>query len=163
MTKHTTEIIRRALDLVKPRFRLPLHHGEHGIAHWVRVWGNAEALCDYYHINPAVPCWFAFLHDSMRENENRDPDHGRRAARLAQFHSGLLELDSADLTALQYALSRHSDGHNTCPSIQVRICWDADRLDLGRCGIVPDPARLCTERAREMIPASYARSIRRAG
>jgi uncharacterized protein len=33
--------------------------------------------------------------------------------------------------------------------ITIQTCWDADRLDLGRVGIVPDPARLCTVAARD--------------
>ncbi len=27
-------------------------------------------------------------------------------------------------------------------------CWDADRLDLGRVGIMPEPSRLCTAAAK---------------
>jgi uncharacterized protein len=32
----------------------------------------------------------------------------------------------------------------------LAVCLDADRLDLGRVGIVPDPARLSTARARDI-------------
>ena len=31
----------------------------------------------------------------------------------------------------------------------LRACWDADRLDLWRVGIDPDPERLCTAHARK--------------
>ncbi len=31
----------------------------------------------------------------------------------------------------------------------LRACWDADRLDLWRVGIDPDPERLCTAPARK--------------
>ena len=30
----------------------------------------------------------------------------------------------------------------------VRTCWDADRLDLGRAFIKPDPRLMCTDPAR---------------
>ena len=45
--------------------------------------------------------------------------------------------------------------------ITVQTCWDADRLDLGRVGIRPDPRRLCTAAARNprMIEAAFARSL----
>jgi uncharacterized protein len=44
----------------------------------------------------------------------------------------------------------------------VLTCWDADRLDLGRVGIKPNPHRLCTAAARDpmMIEWAYKRSIR---
>ena len=29
-------------------------------------------------------------------------------------------------------------------------CFDADRLDLGRVGITPDPKKMATERGKEM-------------
>jgi len=32
-------------------------------------------------MNPVVLAWFAFLHDSQRHNDHRDPQHGQRAAR----------------------------------------------------------------------------------
>lgn len=38
----------------------------------------------------------------------------------------------------------NSDGHTT-----VLACWDADRLDLARVGIQPQPQRLCTGAARD--------------
>ena len=40
-------------------------------------------------------------------------------------------------------------------------CWDADRLDLLRVGIVPDPRRLCTPFARleETIDGACKRAM----
>jgi uncharacterized protein len=36
------------------------------------------------------------------------------------------------------------------PSLRtIQASWDADRLDLGRVGTTPDPARLCTAAARD--------------
>lgn len=161
MSKQTNQIIRKALDLVKPQFRLPLDHGYHGIAHWVRVWANAEMLCKYYNTDPDVPCWFAFLHDSQRHNEGRDPYHGERATWFALKHwrAGDIRLNADDLRALMVAMEGHSEGR-TQAFIKTRICWDADRLDLGRCDIRPDPGRLCTAYAREpeVIEAAFRRS-----
>jgi uncharacterized protein len=45
--------------------------------------------------------------------------------------------------------------------VTVLTCWDADRLDLGRVGIRPDPTYLCTAAARDtdMLTWSYRRSV----
>ena len=32
----------------------------------------------------------------------------------------------------------------------IDACFDADRLDLGRVGITPDPNRMATEKGKEM-------------
>ena len=48
--------------------------------------------------------------------------------------------------------TRHTDG-GTEADITIQTCRDADRLDLGRVGMMPEPAKLCTPAARtvEMI------------
>lgn len=49
---------------------------------------------------------------------------------------------------LREACIGHSDGHiKAVPTVQA--CWDADRLDLGRVGIIPTARYLCTDVARE--------------
>ena len=42
----------------------------------------------------------------------------------------------------------------------IGTCWDADRLDLGRVGVKPNPKLLSTERARSkaVIDWAYNRS-----
>jgi len=159
VTHETNTIIRRALDLVKPQFRLDLNHGQHGIKHWIRVWANAEYLSTIFHVDPTVPCWFAFLHDSQRFNEDKDEQHGYRASEFAHDNQKYIGLTRQQLGSLRVAMVRHSDGI-TVAGLETRICWDADRLDLGRVGIRPDPARLCTSIARQphVISAAWTRS-----
>jgi uncharacterized protein len=41
----------------------------------------------------------------------------------------------------------------------MQVCWDADRLDLGRVGIIPKPDRLCTNAARDILEWSHERAI----
>jgi uncharacterized protein len=146
----TVAIIHRALALVVPQFRLPLHHGWHGIDHWARVWVNARHLCRELRVDPTVPCWFAFLHDSQRCSEGSDFNHGQAAARFARHHHalGAIALDAAQLAHLESACTHHSDGRIAGPLIE-QICWDADRLDLARVGVSPDPRRLCTIIAKD--------------
>jgi hypothetical protein len=47
-------------------------------------------------------------------------------------------------TNIQYPIS------NIQSNPTLAVCLDADRLDLGRVGITPDPLRLSTATAREM-------------
>ena len=43
----------------------------------------------------------------------------------------------------------------------MQTCWDADRLDLGRVGIVPNPRYLCTPAAKSpaVIDWAHLRSV----
>ena len=96
---------------------------------------------------------FALFHDSRRENECRDPGHGERGARYAALLRGSAYDLSDDLfEKLQYACTWHTDQeHHDDPTIGT--CWDADRLDLGRVGIIPEPSFMSTGFAREIADA----------
>jgi uncharacterized protein len=60
---------------------------------------------------------------------------------------------------LCHACKLHSDGFITA-DLTVQACWDADRLDLGRVGVKPDPRYLCTSYAKrgDVIDRAYERS-----
>jgi uncharacterized protein len=136
-------------------------HGIHGVSHWARVLENGLRLAQANGADPAVVELFAVFHDARRFNEGRDPGHGRRGGELARTLRGAaFELAEAPFQLLYRACSGHTGGSSD-PDITVRTCWDADRLDLGRVGIPPDPRLLCTPaaREREMIAWAYARSI----
>jgi uncharacterized protein len=60
----------------------------------------------------------------------------------------IVELNDVEFEHLCEAMRLHSDGH-TESEPAIIACWDADRLDLGRVRITPDPRRLCTEYARD--------------
>jgi uncharacterized protein len=71
-----------------------------------------------------------------------------RAAQLAQTLRGKwFDVTDVEMELLIEALIHHSEGYIE-GDVTVRVCWDADRLDLGRVGIDPKPERLCTETAR---------------
>lgn len=125
-------------------------HGIHGAAHWARVHYHGLALAQETGVDPRIPALFSVIHDSQRQNEDHDPEHGLRAAEYAESlrGRGLLELDDVAFSQLQAACTGHSAGGTLAP-LAVQVCWDADRLDLGRVGIRPDPARLCTRAARQ--------------
>ena len=50
---------------------------------------------------------------------------------------------------LQEACRLHTTTHHTSnPTIDA--CFDADRLDLGRVGITPDPEEMATEKGKKL-------------
>ena len=137
------------------------HNGFHGFGHWMRVLHNGRLLADAENTNLKVVELFCLLHDTQRHNENVDPKHGHRAAQFAETLRGnWFELTDDEMDLLTEALTYHSDGY-TVGDITVKVCWDADRLDLGRVGIRPAPERLCTNTAKSpfVLEEAYQRSI----
>jgi uncharacterized protein len=122
--------------------------GCHGIPHWARVLENGMRLAEESGAVVEVVQLFAILHDCRRVNEHHDPEHGPRAAELALALRGeAFEMADEKLSLLYCACADHTD-ERTHPDITIQTCWDADRLDLGRVGIMPDPWYLSTEIAR---------------
>lgn len=122
----------------------------HGPDHWRRVERNGLLLATRSGADLEIVRLFALLHDSRRINENRDVGHGARAAEYAASLRGtLLQLSDERFELLHYACTWHTDGlHHENPTIGT--CWDADRLDLGRVGIIPDPEFMSTSFGREI-------------
>lgn len=137
------------------------HDGFHGSDHWLRVLQNSREIAAETGANLRVLELFAVLHDSRRENENHDPEHGHRAAAYAvELRGKWFDLADDEMDLLIEACRFHSDGMTQAdPTIQA--CWDADRLDLGRVGVRPDPLYLCTTYAQrpDVVEAAYLRSI----
>ena len=149
---------------VRLQYTLPWR-GIHGVDHWARVRETGLRLATHTGANPAVVELFAVLHDARRRNDGHDPGHGGRGADLAaKLRGTLVHLPDADFWLLRAACADHTKGL-IAADIAIQTCWDADRLDLGRVGIVPDPARLCTAAAREptMREWAYERSLRTDG
>jgi uncharacterized protein len=110
--------------------------------------------------NPQIVELFAILHDAKRINDGQDLGHGKRAAEFARsLHNSLIALPDEGIELLAFACEHHTAGL-TEANITVQTCWDADRLDLGRAGIKPNPRYLCTPAAQdpEMIKWAYRRS-----
>ena len=136
---------------------LPLH-GYHGVVHWARVLENGIRVASANGGDAEVVRLFALFHDSRRVNEDVDYGHGTRGGDLARALRGsLVHLDDARFDLLYEACALHTDGHTTGDPTLL-ACWDADRLDLGRVGIVPKPELLCTDMARELLPWAHDRA-----
>jgi uncharacterized protein len=129
-------------------------HGAHGSRHWARVRLHGLAIAERTRASARVVELFAFLHDARRRDEWSDPAHGRRSAELVrELGSRVLRISDEEVELLAYACHYHSDGRME-GEVTVQTCWDADRLDLGRVGITPDPERLCTDAARQLLCAN---------
>jgi uncharacterized protein len=155
------------LAAIRREYALPWN-GTHGVSHWGRVRENGLRLAETTGADRQVVELFAYLHDSKRRNERRDPGHGARAAEFVRTLQGsLIDLSEESLELLVYACTYHTDGL-TEAQVTVQTCWDADRLDLGRVGIRPQACYLCTPAAKDAdtIEWAFARSRqtrRRAG
>lgn len=159
---HSSQITPSLIGAIRSRYALDWR-GIHGASHWARVRLNGLKLAAHTGADTRVVELFAFLHDACRVDDGYDRDHGWRAMRFTETLLGThIFLPDRAFSQLLQACG----GHTVSPShhdITVQTCWDADRLDLGRVGIVPDPDRLGTDAARNqaMIDWAYRRSIRR--
>ena len=121
----------------------------HGIEHWDRVARNGELL-NVPEADMKVVLSFAYLHDVERDNDGYDEEHGPKAAKLVEeIHDTLLAfLDNKQIGLLKEACALHTTCHRTGnPTIDA--CFDSDRLDLTRVGIIPDPDRMATKEGAE--------------
>lgn len=122
----------------------------HGIDHWDRVARNGEAL----HVPGAdmeVVLCFAYLHDVERQSDAYDVEHGPKAAELIdQIRESVLGfLNDKQIGLLKDACTFHTTVPRTGnPTIDA--CFDADRLDLPRAYIIPDPDKMATKEGAEM-------------
>ena len=138
--------------LAKGRVR-PGGHWIHGPAHWLKVAQNGKTLAEATDgADASVAQMFGLLHDCERRNDEHDPQHGPRAAVFAQklFDQGKLPLTEPQLSLLKLACERHDLGE-VSDDPTLGVCWDADRLELPRVGIRPDPKFFSTAAGRRLI------------
>ena len=155
-TFNTAAIISEILE----DYALPIR-GDHGVAHWARVLDNGLRLAATTGANVEVVTLFALFHDSRRINEHTDFGHGHRGAEYASSLRGsLVHLDDAGFELLYEACRLHTDGL-TQGDVTLQACWDADRLDLGRVGITPEPGLLCSDAARDLLEWADERAVLR--
>lgn len=124
----------------------------HGLDHWHRVWKNALLLTGTSSdADMEVVALFCLFHDSMRFNDNQDPNHGIRGYRLwerfFQMHDDLERYFSDNQGELLLEACAEHDRGETTTDPTIAVCWDADRLDLHRVGIWPDARYMSTQEA----------------
>ncbi|MDY3555839.1 hypothetical protein R5W24_004985 [Gemmata sp. JC717] len=146
------------LTAILDGYVLPVR-GDHGIVHWARVLETGLRIAEATRADREVVTLFALLHDARRVNQDRDHGHGLRVGEFARSLRGeLIHLDDDRFELLFETCRLHTDGLTTGDRTLL-TCWDADRLDLGRIGISPDPRRLGTKAARNLLAWAHVRTV----
>lgn len=140
--------------------------GIHGPIHWMKVYRNCQDLhvMEYGKQASEKDDWFywcfSMLHDCCRASDYADPAHGIEAAKLVPTDGDPFNV------ALERAIKLHTMGQCMDADAElgyelIAICWDADRLELPRVNIVPDPKLMSTKagtaaaEAYHVPPAGY--------
>jgi uncharacterized protein len=143
------------------------HCSIHGPVHWRNVDDAGMLICRESTADLLVVRFFAYLHDARRLDDGSDCEHGpRSAARLGELPEHLDVLSAEQRELLAHAICRHTDG-DTTDEPTVGACWDADRLDLGRVGIIPSARYMSTQPGKDIAALGsrrlYMDKSRRAG
>ncbi len=143
------------VEMIKQNFLID-YYGDHGIYHWERVYINTQKLSSYYKVESEVFELFSLLHDSKRVNEFKDKHHGKNAAEFTKklLNEGIIKLNDEDAEKLIYACANHTYSDKNNPlfnDIVVQICFDSDRLDIGRVGYAVDEKYLATDYAKSLV------------
>ena len=117
----------------------------HGIVHWEQVKRNGLLLAEKTGADIVVVRLFALFHDSKRANDGEDIVHGARGAKFAKacFEEHRFDITQEQFEKLYHACKFHTTEHRSGDTT-IDTCYDADRLDLGRVGIVLAPAKMAT-------------------
>ena len=104
-------------------------NSDHGVAHWERVESVGLHLAKQAGADTEIIRLFA-----------------------------LLVLDQPRLELLMFACKYHNDRAVHSKNVTVNICWDSDRIDLTRVGLLPSEIQLTTQAGKEYIATSNPRT-----
>ena len=97
----------------------------------------------------------------MNENQANDVEilKIKKSKRASAFidtirDTKLRDLSDEQIAKLKRACELHTIEHRT-GDITIDTCFDADRMDLLRVGIIPDPIRMATKRGAELVADPY--------
>jgi len=152
--------MKRLVKIIKESFALELS-SIHGIKHWKNIERIGKYLAKYTGADKKVIRLFALLHDSKRENEDYDSEHGLRASLFLKdlYNKKLLKISAKQLEQLMFACEHHDNSEIKSDDITIQTCWDADRLDLWRLGVEPEKELLNTKVAKEDKTIEIARKL----
>ena len=136
-------------ELAKKQYHLD-PESVHGPAHWRRVEKVGLFMAKRTGAHPIIVRLFAMFHDCCRLSDDTDAGHGFRGGQFAQQLRGkAIDIPDDQFALLYEACVGHADGRiSNDPTIGT--CWDADRLDLGRVGIIPEPTLMSTAFGKEI-------------
>jgi len=127
----------------------------HGPDHWKRVERNGAYIASKTNADPLVVGIFAKLHDSCRESDKYDEEHGPRAARMVMRDERFKRwLSEPQIEKLVQAMDIHTSAYGGIEDPTIGACLDSDRLDMARLGCEIETEYLSTEPAKE-IAANY--------
>ena len=140
--------IENCISLAKLQFKLNIN-GVHGLEHWLTVMKTGQEIAKTNGGDYSVVTLFGIFHDCCRLTDQKDPEHGVRAAQYVK----LLEIDLSthQREILDHALSGHNIKDIISNDPTIGACWDADKLDLTRVGIIPEYEAMSTSEGREML------------
>lgn len=117
----------------------------HGLTHWQQVEHNGLLLASETGADTTVVRLFALFHDSKRADDGFDMDHGPRGAEFAKtcFEEHRIDITQEQFDKLYHACKFHTTEPRSGDAT-IDTCYDADRLDLGRFGIILDPSKMAT-------------------
>lgn len=147
----------------------------HGVTHWTRVHRYGLLLADSLKLSEEerlAIALFGWTHDLARTDDNGGNQHSIDGAKYIQYVTDRLFSDFPETTldVVTTAIRYHSDGMNAEEALYelpivdnstwsrestlntIGCCWDADRLDLLRLGIVPDESMMSTPYWKEILP-----------
>ena len=132
----------------------------HGLEHWRQVEFNGLLLVPETGADITVVRLFSLFHDSKRFEDGHDAEHGPRGAEFAKWclENKLLELDNERFEKLYHACANHTR-ESSSGDATIDTCYDADRLDLGRVAIPPDPRKMATEAGKKIARRLSAAGI----
>jgi hypothetical protein len=134
--------------------------GIHGVVHEARVliWtqilaaaARSEGLC----VDPDVLGWAAAIHDTQRQSDGIDPEHGSRAAAWIEQRPELVPA-SVPLERVAHLCRWHVPPDRQAPEMtdELRVFKDADALDRWRIYDL-DPSLLRTQTAHQLLDVSH--------
>ena len=147
----------------------------HGIEHTSRVTFFAEMLTTLDNIDPHLKNLImnaAVLHDIGRENDEKDPNHGKKSVDLIDYYQLLDTINPRDKRIICFAVACHSMHSNEIAEalenvspgdradcrIVLDYLQDADKLDRVRVankGWGLDPFRLATNTAKSLVKVAH--------
>jgi uncharacterized protein len=134
--------------------------GIHGIVHEARVliWSQVLSVLvtgENLTVDADVLGWAAAIHDTQRQNDDIDPEHGARAAVWIERQPELIPA-TVPLQRVAYLCRWHAPRDHRAPEMtdELRVFKDADALDRWRIYDL-DASLLRTKAAHGLLDASH--------
>ena len=125
-------------------------HSIHGPSHWQRVDAFGLDIAKSSGADLTLVRLFALLHDSCRQDDGADLDHGPRAGEMLDLIvPTVFAIDPGRFDLLKEAIRLDTSGLTTTDPT-IGTCWDADRLDICRVGMTPNAQYMSTEVGKDM-------------